>query len=400
MFCIDKHKNANSDLLFTFLKGSQTFEKHLLSPIISKLVVNLKPRYHFCSGGDIYFEAPPYRNYRVAQQKEMHVTRFVALASSFAAKDQKGMYGFQITPMMSLNTASLLVGNPQAIESPYTFISLNPNNTTLPAVTTNYFFEQQHPVQLQTTQSSYSVIPPQLLTVPSHQSSMHNDRSTNCDIMNAPCWFCPGEPHYESHLVVSVGQEVYMSLARGGLTDNHVMIVPIEHIRSTRECSTSMLTEIKRYKNAITEFFDKEYDNVPVFFERFLKTVHFQIQCIPIPKSKIEVTEQVFVEYLDQLNLQYEYINAKSHLAKIIDENTAFFLVDIPNGKRLFVRLVEGGLHLQFGRIVLASDRILNITNRGFNWKLCLRSQNDEAEIVSQLRESFSPYDPGSSFEN
>ncbi len=42
-----------------------------------------------------------------------------------------------------------------------------------------------------------------------------------------PCWFCLSSPQVEKHLIVSVGEHVYLALPKGGLTSQHVMILPI-----------------------------------------------------------------------------------------------------------------------------------------------------------------------------
>lgn len=38
------------------------------------------------------------------------------------------------------------------------------------------------------------------------------------------CWFCLSSPKVEKHLVTSVGQKVYLALAKGGLTPDHVLV--------------------------------------------------------------------------------------------------------------------------------------------------------------------------------
>ena len=48
-----------------------------------------------------------------------------------------------------------------------------------------------------------------------------------------PCWFCLGSPQVEKHLVISVGQSVYLALAKGTVTTGHVLIVPINHVPSS-----------------------------------------------------------------------------------------------------------------------------------------------------------------------
>ena len=50
--------------------------------------------------------------------------------------------------------------------------------------------------------------------------------------IEGPCWFCLGSPEVEKHLVVTVGETLYVALPKGPLTDGHFMIVPIAHEES------------------------------------------------------------------------------------------------------------------------------------------------------------------------
>ena len=43
----------------------------------------------------------------------------------------------------------------------------------------------------------------------------------------AACWFCLASPEVEKHLIVSVGDESYVALAKGGIDWNNLLIVPI-----------------------------------------------------------------------------------------------------------------------------------------------------------------------------
>ncbi len=43
----------------------------------------------------------------------------------------------------------------------------------------------------------------------------------------AACWFCLASPEVEKHLIVSVGDECYVALAKGGIDWNNLLIVPI-----------------------------------------------------------------------------------------------------------------------------------------------------------------------------
>ena len=49
------------------------------SKLISKVALQLRPRYHFSGVCGIHYERQPYRNHRVAQEPARHVTRFIGL---------------------------------------------------------------------------------------------------------------------------------------------------------------------------------------------------------------------------------------------------------------------------------------------------------------------------------
>ena len=48
-------------------------------------------------------------------------------------------------------------------------------------------------------------------------------------IPQGPCWFCLGGAEVEKHLVVAVGDHTYLALPKGGLVENHVLVLPIGH---------------------------------------------------------------------------------------------------------------------------------------------------------------------------
>ena len=50
------------------------------SELISYLATKLRPRYHFTAIENIFFERIPYRNHRVAQEKDKNLTRYLSLA--------------------------------------------------------------------------------------------------------------------------------------------------------------------------------------------------------------------------------------------------------------------------------------------------------------------------------
>ncbi|MEE6477312.1 hypothetical protein FKM82_011471, partial [Ascaphus truei] len=95
-----------------------------------------------------------------------------------------------------------------------------------------------------------------------------------------PCWFCLASPEVEKHLVVSIGSHCYVALAKGGLTSDHVLILPIGHYQSIVDLSSEVVEEVEQYKASLKKFFKgkgKRY----VMFERNYKSQHLQLQVVP-----------------------------------------------------------------------------------------------------------------------
>lgn len=55
-------------------------------------------------------------------------------------------------------------------------------------------------------------------------------------------------PQAEKHLVISIGEHVYLALAKGGLVPDHLLITTITHFQSTSELSKEVIDEIEKFK--------------------------------------------------------------------------------------------------------------------------------------------------------
>ena len=69
-----------------------------------------------------------------------------------------------------------------------------------------------------------------------------NPRTLVCFGISDPrteCWFCMASPQFEDHLVVTIGEEVYLASPKGALVPEHALIVPIAHAQRYR-CSAQI----------------------------------------------------------------------------------------------------------------------------------------------------------------
>jgi diadenosine tetraphosphate (Ap4A) HIT family hydrolase len=86
------------------------------------------------------------------------------------------------------------------------------------------------------------------------------------------CWFCLSSPNVESHLITSIGEHYYCALAKGPLVEDHVLIIPIEHLPNTLLLPLEHETELRRFQNSLKRYYKNQGKSV-VFFEWFSKRI-------------------------------------------------------------------------------------------------------------------------------
>jgi diadenosine tetraphosphate (Ap4A) HIT family hydrolase len=106
------------------------------------------------------------------------------------------------------------------------------------------------------------------------------------------CWFCLSSPKVEKHLVVSIGEEVYVALAKGPLVPEHVLILPITHYPAGSQLPDEVWAEVELYKKSLAECFRKELKSGLVLYERATNVTsphsHCHFQAIPVPADAEE----------------------------------------------------------------------------------------------------------------
>jgi hypothetical protein len=73
---------------------------------------------------------------------------------------------------------------------------------------------------------------------------------------NAECWFCLASSGVATHLIVSVGEENYIALPKGGLSESHVLVLPITHVTASPDLTDAGLAEMEKFKLALRQFYD------------------------------------------------------------------------------------------------------------------------------------------------
>ncbi|XP_007437475.2 CWF19-like protein 2 [Python bivittatus] len=102
------------------------------------------------------------------------------------------------------------------------------------------------------------------------------------------CPHCFGSPELPKHLIIAIGNKVYLSLPRyQSLTEGHCLITPMQHYTAATLLDEDIWEEIQVFRKTLVKMFEaQELDCV--FLETNLninKQYHMVYECIPLPKE-------------------------------------------------------------------------------------------------------------------
>lgn len=213
-----------------------------------------------------------------------------------------------------------------------------------------------------------------------------------------PCWFCLSSPRVEKHLIVAIGEYCYLALAKGGLVDDHLLIVPIEHIESLNSSDNSkdLYAELEEFKKSLERYFALSSRGV-IFYERNFRSVHWQLQVVPIPLDRIASADKSVKEVSEHLfsNSNYIDIPANCSLADMVPSGAAYIYWQIePKGSRFVSQIHVKGSYfpVQLGRQVLADPQLLDCGAK-VDWKSCIKSEDEYISLVTDMKKKYKEFD-------
>lgn len=202
------------------------------------------------------------------------------------------------------------------------------------------------------------------------------------------CWFCLSNPDVEKHLIVSVGDESYIALAKGGITPNHVLIVPIDHVSSVFTSYKKLELEATKFKKALMDRFK---DETMIFWERSMvgtynhNKLHAHLQAIPIPSNQGENVKQIIEDIAESGG--FEIV----HLTGNVKVNFPYVQIEVPNVGNFLIKSDKRGTGLlQFGRKVVAT---LIGEPQKEDWKNCTAPKEEEEKNAEEFKSAFKEYD-------
>ncbi|ODN06030.1 CWF19-like protein 1 [Orchesella cincta] len=373
------------------------------STLLSPLTKRLKPRYHFAGIEGIHYERVPFRNHEVLAQAAQHCTRFIALGKVANSKKRKWIYAFNIVPLAHISREELMQEPNNITQNPFVSQTVpqiqlkNENQSGAPVPSNQFFYDASY------TGESYRgrggrggrgrggfnkrPYPDEFNT--NSRGGAHPPKRQP-PVPQGPCWFCLASPEVEKHLIISIGESVYLTIAKGGLTPDHLLIVPIGHFQSTIECPPEVAEEVNKFKTQLIKYFETQGKAV-IFFERNFKSPHLQIQVVPIPKPSTVGLKIACLDFAESDGIEIQEFPPNAELFQMTKPGFPYFFMELPDRTKLFVA-IKKNFPIQFGRELLASEQILNCPDK-VDWKQCKMNKEEEIDCVKQLREGFSPFD-------
>ena len=374
---------------------------------VAEVCATLKPRYHFSASDSFFYEREPFFHMPTEDNPdEKPLTRFISMAS-YESK-QKAMYAFSLDPKAA---------PPLTIPAGATASPLSAPQTKRKG--------------LASQRESF-----QRFAQPDDHHHQRGPRKRQRERAPPPgpdqCFFCLSNPNIATHLITSIGNESYLTTAKGPLppTDffpslgfpGHMLIIPFTHSPtlssiSDPESRASTYNEMQRYRTALHKMVTTRSAGKlgAVTWEVSRASgIHTHWQFLPVPIDLISngLVEAAFK--VEAENLKYPTFSTVT-ASELNGENEAgdFFRISIWNSadtagkedgendttdsksageeKILMLELTpDFRFDLQFGRRVMA--KLLELDKR-MNWKDATQSVEEEEADADAFKSGFQPYD-------
>jgi Protein similar to CwfJ C-terminus 1/Protein similar to CwfJ C-terminus 2 len=353
--------------------------------LISDLCTILKPKYHFSTSPKAFYEREPFFHISEEKKETFQITRFISLAQFGNADKQKWIYAFTIDP-----TAS----DP---------LSIPPGTTTSPLLSTS---RKRAPLA---DQNSYRFSNDNTYT-----SSRPRKRRKHKQPLPGPaeCFFCLSNPNVATHLITSIGNDSYVTTAKGPLTTAdtfpdldfpaHMLIIPLTHAPTLslipdEESRTSTRKEMNLFRTALNNMLKLKSKSLgSVTWEVSREAgIHIHWQWLPIDVKLIRKNLVDAAFRVEADNEKYPKFQSRAN-ENDEDMEGDYFRVqtwDPANGREtaLYLPLDPSfRFDMQFGRRVLA--KLMELDGRK-DWHDCGQILEDEEADSARFKEAFKEFD-------
>ena len=359
---------------------------------IAGLCEALRPRYHFSTSDSAFYEREPFTQSH--EGDDVQITRFISLAAFGNSSKSKWVYAFSLDP-----TAAPLTAVPTGVtSSPFAAM------------------EKKRPSQTEPSQYRYAS---DEHNYHSHDRPRKRKRHEQHEpLKQEQCFFCLSNPNLATHIIASIGDESYLTTAKGPLTtrntfsslpfSGHMLLIPLSHsptlsLIADPDSRKKTIEEMHHYRDAMQNMLKSlsstELGAVTWEISRS-SGFHVHWQWIPcalsiIQKGLIEAAFKVEAE-----NLKYPGFYPSKPTSRdpdvSHDDEGDYFRVMVWNsedGKDKEMRLPLDSsfkFDVQFGRRVMS--KLLRLEDR-IDWHDCGQSHEDEVADVEEFKAAFKKYD-------
>ena len=243
-----------------FEEHSMLTHEAIYSANVRNACEKLLPRYHFASCIDLYYPRIPFKT--KTENGTTRYTRFISLGflkNENNDYNRKWLHGLSLLPLdinQDMIEPTQFTANPfnQCFKQKNTQLSFN-----IPKIAPIDFKQKEEiqPSQFMLTKPPYSNFKPN-----------NNKKCTRFKISpRGNCWYCLASHSCEKHLIVSVFEDVYVCLPKGGLSAQHCQLIPVSHVPSLSMLNQETIQHMNLYKSAIIKYFTS-FDCFALFFER------------------------------------------------------------------------------------------------------------------------------------
>lgn len=335
---------------------------------MAQLAYFLKPRYHFTSSKDFFYERVPFRNHMILTERPVQATRFISVSN--VGSKEKNLYAFSITPMIHASIADVSKQADNTTENPYPAFDLPQEEEK---AFRGFFYDQNA-----------------MYDEPRKKKQKKDHPARLQQISQDDCWFCLASPKVAKHLVCSVGDTCYIAMAKGAIVPLHCLLLPIGHHRNMSDLELETRIELAKYKDALNKLFAAK-EMYAVYFERNYKCSHMQLQVVPISNKISESQVQTaFEDYGASVGIKLEVIPKNTDISQAVPKGQAYFFTEFGNTKML--SRIKGNFPINFGREVVCCSDILDMCERS-DWKHCTISDEAETSMTKKFRDEFKPFD-------
>lgn len=362
---------------------------------VADVCSTLKPRYHFSSKAGFFYEREPFFHIPTEDNPDVKpLTRFINVASYAKATSQKWMYAFTFDPKAPVPS------------------SVPAGSTVSPLANV-----ARKRAALESQNEGFQRF-----------SRGGNDRPQKRARRPPPgpgeCFFCLSNPNIATHLITSIGNDAYITTAKGPLTKpdtypslgfpGHMLIIPLIHAPTFTSITEpdgrqSTYDEMQRYRVALNDMVrarsSSKLGSVTWEVSRG-NGIHVHWQYLPadldmVAKGLVEAAFKVEAENLkypkfkpspgdDGANEVGDYFRVWIWQPASSDSESQ---TESKNGseKTLLLPLTpDFRFDLQFGRRVMA--KLLQLDKR-MDWRDCAQTTEEEVADVEAFKDAFKEFD-------